>query len=282
MTMPRDTKARRMCRTKKLAALILVFSMSAAGYLGFRGISELSERKQGMDYYRSMAENEKQYTAEAPKQQKPQNAPVNPEVSVQTEEPMQQEEAYTSVLDFEAIQNRYPNCVGWIEIDGIGVDYPIMQGTDNSFYLYHLADGQPNECGAIMMDASCSGDFSDDATVIHGHHLQNGTMFGSLEQFGNRQFFEEHPVFRIYSPDGDYDVQIFAAYTADPARFGYPTNFGDETAQRDFLTMIRDHAANVSDVDIQYGDRLVILSTCAYSFENARFVVVGKLVRSAG
>lgn len=182
-----------------------------------------------------------------------------------------------SEFDFTKLQVAYPDCVGWLELPGLYLDMPIVQGMDNSFYLTHLPNRMPNESGSIMMDATCEGDFHSDVTYLHAHCMSNGTMFGNLMRYAHEDFYKENSSFRLYTPDGDYQVAVIGGCTVDGIHFGFPPQFRDEEDQQKFLDMVKGNCPYSTDVDVQWGDRLLVLSTCAYSFDDARFLVVGVL-----
>ncbi|MDO5378989.1 MAG: class B sortase [Clostridia bacterium] len=200
------------------------------------------------------------------------------EIAAPLREADEERKANLSELDFEALRADCPDAVGWIRIEGTVIDYPIVQGEDNIFYLKHLPDGTPNAAGSILMDRVNAPDFSDDVTILHGHHMRSGAMFGDLDEYKREAYYLAHPTMRLFTPDGDYDVAIFAAYSVDGATFAYPTVFSGEEGFTEFLNRALSRTPWSADVDVRYGDRLLMLSTCAYAYENERFLVVGKIL----
>lgn len=182
-----------------------------------------------------------------------------------------------SEINFPALWQTCPDVVGWLRLEDSVIDYPIVHGGDNDFYLHHLPDGSANAAGSIMMDQANSGDFGDDVNILHGHHMRSGTMFGGLEAYKREDYYRAHPVLRLYTPAGDYDVKIFAAYTVNGYTFGYPTSFEDETAFAQFVRKAVSATAYETDGTVEYGDSILLLSTCAYAYTGARFVVMGKI-----
>ena len=182
-----------------------------------------------------------------------------------------------SAVDFDALRRRCPDAVCWISIDGTRVNYPVVQGEDNLYYLKHLPDGTANAAGSILMDAACDPLFGNDVTILHGHHMRSGAMFGSLDAYREAAYAGAHPVIRLSTPDGDWDVDVFAACTVNGATFGYTTTFADEQVFDRFVAQLKAASAFDAGVSVAYGDRLLLLSTCAYSFADARFVVAGRI-----
>ncbi|MGN0746003.1 MAG: class B sortase, partial [Aristaeellaceae bacterium] len=183
-----------------------------------------------------------------------------------------------SAMDFAALWQTCPDVVGWIRLEDSGIDYPVAQGEDNDYYLHHLADGTENKSGTIMMDVANASDFSDTVTILHGHHMRGGTMFGHLADYKKESYYQAHPVLKLFTPAGDYDVAVFAACTVNGYTFGYPVSFADETEFDNFVRKAVSSTPYETGVSVRYGDRLLVLSTCAYSFEGARYVVMGKLL----
>lgn len=182
-----------------------------------------------------------------------------------------------SEIDFPSIWQTCPDVVGWIRLADSVIDYPVVLGQDNDFYLHHLPDGTANGAGSIMMDAANSGDFGEAVNILHGHHMRNGSMFGRLEAYKREAYYRAHPVMRLYTPAGDCDVAVFAACTVNGYTFGYPTSFEDEAAFAQFVRKAVSATAYETDVTVAYGDRILLLSTCAYAYSGARFVVMGKI-----
>lgn len=290
---PSDGKARGSIRVP--VALMLVVCMGASVYLAALGVQGYLEHKNGTDYYGGLASELKATAAPeatAAPTSAPQTATEKPEGSkgplviftpqpraTATPEPeMTRDEGPRSELDFAAIWEKCPDVVGWVTIEGTMIDYPIVRGEDNDFYLYHLPDKTKNAAGSIMMDVANSGDFADDVNILHGHHMKSGAMFGDLDLYKKEAYYKEHPVMRLYTPQGDYDVAVFAAYSVDGSKFAYPTNFMDEEEFNAFYQYAITRTPYRTDTEVVYGDRMLMLSTCAYAYEYERFLVVGKII----
>lgn len=269
-----NAKKRRI--TRRIAKLLLCVCLLAAVGLGALGAMELMERKQGEHYYSQIASSGLGATGGTA-------TPGNPDGGVIDEQ--QRQAAATadaprkqSAMDFEGLYGISPHVVGWIRCEGTLIDYPIMQGTDNDYYLRYLPDGTKNAAGSIMMDYVCDAQFQDDITILHGHHMKNGSMFGDLDAFRDAQYYAAHPTMQLYTPDGDYSVEIFAAIIVNGKQFSYPTIFADEAVFEQFKQWAMDASAIDTGVQIAYTDQLLLLSTCDYTFKDARFLVIGKLV----
>lgn len=265
---PARYRKQHLSPAKKLAVLVLILSISSGIFFGFRGVTQMTERMDGMDFYHRLS-GEKMFKADSPQL----SAPAGMEGGFLLL-PMT---GPSSVMDFDSMQAEYADCVGWIEIGDLGIDYPIMRGEDNTYYLNHLADGTANVCGSVMMDTACTGYFSDHVTVLYGQQVQSGAMFGSLGKYKDEGFYLTHPTYRIYSPGGDYEVQVFAAGSVDLETLNLPINFSTEQELQQSIAALKNSSDHITDLDIRFGDRLVLLSTCAAPFQNSRFVVAGRL-----
>ena len=269
----RKQNNRRGSRGKSVVALLLIVSLSAAAYLGWKGLAELAERRAGDDYYARLAQQVDTPAASASAQP----AEVEPdEPLAEVNDVLRAQDG--SSIDFDALRENCPDVVGWVRIEGTAIDYPIVRGDDNSFYLSHLPDQTANAAGSIMMDCACDPEFGSTVSILHGHHMRSGAMFGDLDEYASEAYFREHPMMRLFTPDGDFDVEIFASCTVDGSAFGYPTDFAGEREFDAFVDDLQFRTVYDTDADAKYGDRVLLLSTCAYSFDTARFVVAGRIV----
>ena len=189
-------------------------------------------------------------------------------------------EAAPIVVDFEALKAVNEDVVGWIYCEGTVINYPVVQGEDNDLYLHHSYDKAYSVSGSIFVDSGNRKGFVDSNTIIYGHHMKNGSMFASLSKWSDQQYYEEHPVMWLLTPERDYKVELFSGYTTSAYAETY-TMFPEPGAEVDAYL---ERAAGQSDFQPAEGTGLdgeahyVLLSTCAYVFDNARSVLHGKLV----
>ena len=249
------------------------------------GVRELSDRKGAEDFY-EQARLEAQQTVQEPVEltviATPSPAPVLPDATVLSEPeatpaPTPVPTAQPASMDFKAMKKKWKDVRGWIRIPDTVIDYPIVQGKDNIYYLNHMPNGADSASGAIFIDSSNAPDFSDTSTTIHGHHLKSGKMFGSLERFNEEAYYREHPYVELYTPSGDYTCAIFACRFIDANTFSYPASFLDQADFESFIASLKAETPYVIPVDPKYGDRIILLSTCAYVTDNARFLVAAVL-----
>lgn len=183
-------------------------------------------------------------------------------------------------IDFVALREASPDIVGWLYCPDTAVSYPLVQGQDNSYYLSHLADGSENRNGCLFMDCENRRDLSDENTLIYGHHMASGKMFASLVFYAVQEYYEAHPVVYLITEEKDYRLELFAGYTAAVDSDAYTLRFASKEDFAAWLVRIKGRSDFSSDVQVGEGDHIVTLSTCAYSFENARYVVHGKLTEN--
>lgn len=206
-------------------------------------------------------------------------APVEPD-------PVEPEEPYVSPIDFETLWDVNEDIYAWMEIYDTDVEYPIVQSaTDKAYYLDHTIEGRAGYPGSIYTENVNAKDFTDFLTVIYGHNMKNGTMFGSLKKFRSLTYIQEHPTISIYTPEEELTYRIFAAVTYNsrylPTLYDYDTQEGRQ-AFIDSIYGVRDMNSYVDkDVTVTADSRLVVLSTCMGS-DSHRLLVVGVLEEDGG
>lgn len=192
---------------------------------------------------------------------------------------------------YAELYKKNPDIIGWVKVNGTRIDYPVMQTQkDPQFYLRRNFEKQYSISGVPFMDA-LSDIFKPTANwMIYGHHMLNGTMFGDLEKYQDKAFWETHKTFQfdtIYK-GGQGTYEVIAAFHArilpvDSTGFKY-YNYAGITAKSDFydyVTNIKKDADYDTGVTAKYGDQLVTLSTCSYFIagHTGRFAVVGKRIK---
>jgi sortase B len=182
-------------------------------------------------------------------------------------------------IDFESLQEINPDVIGWLYCPDTVIDYPVVQGEDNSYYLTHLYDGKKNSNGSIFMDYRGSADFSDVNTLIYGHHMKNGKMFASLEGYKKQVYYDAHPALYLFTPDGNYEIQVFAGIVQSGQTAPPYTSFSDEAQYLELLASLNERSTFKSDVEVPVFAQLITLMTCTYDYQDARYYLVGKLVK---
>lgn len=184
---------------------------------------------------------------------------------------------------YAAVHEQNSDFVGWVNIDGTNINYPVMQTIDNpNFYLKRGFEKQYSNYGVPYAQENCALGISDNV-VIYGHHMNNGSMFADLCKYEREDFYQEHPTihFDTLSSLGEYEiVAVFktVAYSEDGFKYYHFVDAEDETAFDAFISQCKDLALYDTGVNAEYGDKLLTLSTCEYSRTNGRMVVVAKLI----
>ena len=180
-----------------------------------------------------------------------------------------------TILDLSYINEDY---YGWITIEGTNIDYPILQGEDNEYYLYKDINKQTLSSGSIFLDYRNNG-FNDKNTIIYGHNMKNSTMFSQLGYFKEEDFFKKNRYVEIILPQGEtLRYEIFSVYTTNADDNYIQTTFNSDEEYKEYLDSVCDKSLFSSDVNISTEDRIITLSTCSYEYEDARTVVHGKLI----
>lgn len=179
------------------------------------------------------------------------------------------------VIDFEGLQEINPDIVGWIFVPGTQIDYPICKGSDNSFYLTHSFRRSSNALGAIFVPAETSDTLEDANTIIYGHNMRSGRMFGELSNYAEKSFRDQYPFVYIYTPERSFTCTVYAAYrtkyNSDVYTIGYQT---DTDSYRQWIGTSSSHALYDCGIMPSGTEQVFTLSTCVDSGSaQDRFVV---------
>ncbi|MER2039217.1 MAG: class B sortase [Solibacillus sp.] len=189
------------------------------------------------------------------------------------------EEAQKTVLenDITALQRQNDEIIGWLSLENSRLNNPVLQTTNNEFYLTHNYLREKSRGGSIFVDFR-NERMNDRHTIFYGHVLRNGTMFGELAKFADQQYADEHPVFHFETNNRKYKLEVFAAYETTTDYYYIETDFTDESYKQ-FLQEISIRSVIQMPVDVTENDKIVTLSTCTTSQdETERFVVHAKVI----
>ena len=184
-------------------------------------------------------------------------------------------------LSFWELQRINPEVRAWLSVYGTNIDYPVCQaaqGSENK-YVTTNAKGEYSLSGALFMDTANAADFSDFATIVYGHHMENKVMFGAISDFSQREFFDEHRYGNLFANDTDYGLEFFCFLDADAYdRSIYRHSFAGDGEREGYLKLLHERARNWrTGVEIGKDDHIVLLSTCSAGYTNAREILVGKI-----
>lgn len=176
-------------------------------------------------------------------------------------------------MDFSALRQQNPDVLGWILIPGTRVSYPVVQGTDNSYYLDHTWRGGKNSVGAIFMECRNSSDLSDFNTIIYGHRMNNRSMFGTLSQYKSRSYWQAHPYVYLTDDSGTHRYEIFAAGEVSVDSDVYRLGLRSDSSRQSFLDSCLALSALNTGVTPHTYDKVLTLSTCTGNGHATRWVV---------
>ena len=179
-------------------------------------------------------------------------------------------------LNLAALRAVNPDVAGWIEIPGTELSYPIMQGVDNHYYLDHNWKQESNRGGSIFLEATCGADFSDFHTILYGHRMRDGSMFGSLRNYKEQAYWQEHPDIYVAVEGHVYRYAIFSAHESGVHDLTYRLDLVESGLQTEFLQ----YCASESVIDTGGAldsEHILTLSTCTGNGYRARWVVHGYL-----
>ena len=189
---------------------------------------------------------------------------------------------FTGVVDWKALKKVNPDVQGWLYQKGTVINYPVVQGTDNDTYLHTRFDKQWSGGGTLFVDCRMEKDFKGFNSIIYGHHMKDGSMFRSIRGYTKEDgYYDKHKTLELATPHGNYHLVVFSAFiTKATDENTYKMTYDeaekqayiDRAWERSELPITRD------SVDVTKNDRLVTLSTCAYDYEEARYIVMCKMV----
>ncbi|HHZ05846.1 MAG TPA: sortase [Clostridiales bacterium] len=206
----------------------------------------------------------------------------------ETAEPILLTEDKTLLSDYSELYFQNTDMVGWITVSDTNINYPVMQSVDNpNFYLKHGFDKSYSDYGCPYIQENCDVKLPSDNLIIYGHHMNNGSMFADLMKYESKDFFDSHKTveFNTLTDKQSYEiVAVFKTVAYSQEGFRYYDFVNADTAEEFDSYIAKCKALELYDIGIEaeYGDKLITLSTCEYSRNNGRMVVVAKLITEDG
>lgn len=188
------------------------------------------------------------------------------------------------MLKVKKLQEENEDIVGWIEIEDTNINYPVLQGDDNEYYLTHNYKKEKSQKGSIFLTKDYDWSLPSDNLLIYGHNIMNGLMFQDLLKYSDEEFYESHPVIRFTTENEDMEFEIFSVfksrvfYKSERNVFRYYDfiNADTEEEYNEFVENAKKSSLFDNDITTKYGEQLITLVTCSYHTEDGRFVVIGK------
>ena len=236
------------------------------------------EYKAGTDEYDELQQF---VLAELPEPGEREETPVPgeeaPEESVGEEDEGQEEDSLQRVA-FAELKEINSNIIGWIQIPGTKISYPVMQGSDDAYYLNHTFRDKVNSAGSIFMETLNAADFTDYHTIIYGHNMKNGSMFGGLSAYQSPTYLVSHPCIYIDVEGGLLQYEIFSCYETTADSDSYTIGFAPDEVYAEYLDLIKGRSLYDTGVSVSIEDQVLTLSTCTRSGKENRFVVHAKRI----
>lgn len=189
---------------------------------------------------------------------------------------------FTGVVDWKALKKVNPDVQGWLYQKGTVINYPVVQGTDNDTYLHTRFDKQWSGGGTLFVDYRMEKDFRGFNSIIYGHHMKDGSMFRSIRGYTKEEgYYDKHKTLELATPHGNYHLVVFSAFitkATDENTYKMTYDEAEKQAYIDRAWEKSELPITRDSVDVTKDDRLVTLSTCAYDYEEARYIVMCKMV----
>lgn len=266
-------------RMRKLltAVLSVVFAVSTVLFI----IHTFNSAEAADSYEAAEAIASRLQMTEAAEHTAPEQAESTPTVEMQTEPQMEWIAASAEEddrmkklkeINLEALREKNPDVVGWLFIPNTRINYPIVQGADNQYYLNHTWDDRKSTAGAIFVEATNNPDFSDFRTIIYGHNMADSSMFGSLHRYDSETYRKKYPYVYLVTDEGVLRYEIYSCYKADVESGTYALNLIDEPHRAAFIGLTKEEALYETDITPAVTDRILTLSTCAGNASRRRVV----------
>lgn len=178
-------------------------------------------------------------------------------------------------IDFQALKEINKDIVAWIMFEEPqSINYPVVQGIDNTKYLKTTFNGEQNNAGTLFVDSENAGNFNEQNAFIYGHNMRDGSMFGQLREYKSKSFCEEYPYFYIYTADGrKITYQVFSVCIVDARSESYKKDFNNDEAFMEYVDYIRSIALYDTEVEVTTDSQIISLSTCTNTTEYERLLI---------
>lgn len=247
-------------------ALAIIF-LSSAGVV----IYQLFQYREGDEAY-----TEAEELVQLPELPEPEELPELPEPESSEEPAEVYVDPYADALrnmDFSALQEVNDDVLGWILIPWTKISYPVVQGSNNSYYLNHTWRNTSSSVGAIFMDYRCSPDLNDFNTILYGHRMNNGSMFAGLKYYKKKSYYQEHPVIYLTTDRGSFQYEIFSVYEGSPSGESYRLGLKNTASKQAFLDAAVEASLYDTGVTPTVNDYILTLSTCTGNGHSKRLIV---------
>ena len=230
--------------TKIILCCLLAVFVGTAGFSAYKIITIMKDYQEGEKEYQGIADMAIKNTETIP------------------DFPVREDESPYLNIDYDVLYSKNSDYVGWIYIADSQVNYPIMYSKDNMNYSHASFEQTYLYAGSIFMDYRNSMDMSDFVTVIYGHHMKNGSMFGQISRYKDVDWLEGHPYIEIYLKDKIYIYRVFSFHQTKATSDVYTFRYGNDAEKREHINMLKQHSWYDIPVDVTPNDKIITLSTC--------------------
>ena len=188
------------------------------------------------------------------------------------------------MLQVQELKKENSDVIGWIEIEGTNINYPVLQGEDNSYYMTHNYKKEEVRDGSIFLDKNYDWSIPSSNLLMYGHNMGDGAMFQDLLKYEYEEFYNQHPTIRFTTTTEDAEYEIISAFKSrvyyksekNVFRYYYFINAYNEEEYNEFVNNAKEASFYDTGKTAEYGDQLMTLSTCSYHTEDGRFAVVAR------
>ena len=188
------------------------------------------------------------------------------------------------MLKLEKLKSENSDIIGWLEIPNTKINFPVLQGTDNEYYMKHTYKKEYSKDGSIFLDKDYNWNLPSCNLLIYGHNNKNGNMFQDLLQYKEENYYKQHPTIRFTTINEDCEYEIISVFLSrvyyktekNVFRYYYFINAESEEDYNNYIEKSKEASLYDTGKNATYGEQLLTLSTCEYSQEDGRFVIVAK------
>ena len=197
---------------------------------------------------------------------------------------IQESQETRKMLQVRELKNQYEDVVGWLEVPGTNINYPVMQGEDNNYYVKHDYKQEYSFDGSIFLHKDYDWTIPSSNLLLYGHNNLNDVMFAQLLKYKDESFYKQNPIIKFTTPEEDAEYEIISVflsrvyYKTEQNVFKYYNfiNAENEAEYNEYVKNAKEASLYNIEATAKYGNQLITLTTCEYSQEDGRFVVVGR------
>lgn len=253
-------------KIQTIIKIVLIFIIIIAGSYIFYFVGQIAEAKQESNLLNTIEVNKTDVTI------------------VEVENNEDTPKVTERMLQVQELQKENQDIVGWIEIPDTNINYPVLQGTDNEYYINHNYKHEKTSKGSIFLNKDYNWETPSCNLLIYGHNMKNGEMFQDLLNYSSKTYYQEHPIIRFTTANEDAEYEIMSAfksrvyYKSEENVFRYYNFLDAETEEEynNFVTNAKTSSLYDTGISAQYKDPLITLITCSYHVQDGRFVVIGR------